>query len=206
MGDQAAIVLYGLAWCAFGILHSILAGDAAKKTLRPIFGVSYRLVYNLFAVLTTALVLWAGRALLAEVPDFDISRQTKLLLTVLSVAGWMFLFLGITRYDLGKFAGTESLRRAKNDLPPEDEQALITTGIHGYVRHPLYGAAILALWGAAWTPLGFWTAVFASAYLLVGAKLEERRLIQRFGPVYAEYRQRVPAFIPWRGRAITSRK
>jgi protein-S-isoprenylcysteine O-methyltransferase Ste14 len=106
---------------------------------------------------------------------------------VLSVAGWMFLFLGITRYDLGKFAGTESLRRAKNDLPPEDEQALITTGIHGYVRHPLYGAAILALWGAAWTPFGFWTAVFASAYLLIGAKLEERRLIQRFGSAYAEY-------------------
>lgn len=206
MGETGAIVLYGLAWVAFGCLHSGLAGQSAKDSLQPLLGAGYRLTYNLFAVVTAVLVLWAGRALFAEVPDFDISRQTKLLLTVLSVTGWMFLFLGITRYDLGKFAGTESLRRAKNDLPPEDEQALITTGIHGYVRHPLYGAAILALWGAAWTPFGFWTAVFASAYLLIGAKLEERRLIQRFGSAYAEYRQRVPAFIPWRGRAITSRK
>jgi len=38
-------------------------------------------------------------------------------------------------------------------------------------------------------------------YILVGVWLEERDLLRRFGAAYVEYRQRVPALIPWRGAA-----
>jgi len=74
-------------------------------------------------------------------------------------------------------------------------------GLHRYVRHPLYSAVFLVLWGAVWSPLGLMTAFFGSIYLVIGAWLEERRLIARYGDDYAAYRARVPAFIPWRGRA-----
>jgi hypothetical protein len=37
-----------------------------------------------------------------------------------------------------------------------------------------------------------------TAYLILGAKLEERKLIVKFGDRYRRYRQQVPAFIPRR--------
>lgn len=52
----------------------------------------------------------------------------------------------------------------------------------------------------AQTEFALATAVWGSVYLLIGALYEERRLADRYGDAYVEYRRRVPAFIPWRGR------
>jgi len=60
--------------------------------------------------------------------------------------------------------------------------------LHRFVRHPLYSAAFLILWG--------------SVYLVVGSHFEERFLERLYGDAYADYRRRVPAFVPWKGRAI----
>ncbi|MCJ7676604.1 MAG: hypothetical protein MUO35_02640, partial [Anaerolineales bacterium] len=37
-----------------------------------------------------------------------------------------------------------------------------------------------------------------TAYILVGSRLEERRLSAEFGEAYDEYRHRVPALLPLR--------
>jgi protein-S-isoprenylcysteine O-methyltransferase Ste14 len=61
----------------------------------------------------------------------------------------------------------------------ERQQKTITTGPYAYVRHPLYGAAILfffgvpLLLGSRW---GLWAAPIAIAILAVRAVLEEREL------------------------------
>ena len=48
-----------------------------------------------------------------------------------------------------------------------------------------------------------WSAYFGgSLYLVVGAAFEERGLLRLYGADYADYRRRVPAFIPWKGRAL----
>jgi protein-S-isoprenylcysteine O-methyltransferase Ste14 len=76
------------------------------------------------------------------------------------------------------------------------------------VRHPLYLGVGLGL-------LGFWLlsptgprSVFVACnlvYVLVGTRLEERKLLSRFGAAYARYQQRVPQFLPLKGRNLTGR-
>lgn len=192
VGEIAPAALYGLAWAVFGFLHSLLADERIKQRLRPRLGAAYRLAYNLFAALTMIAVFWAGYRLLGELPRYDLGGGVKIILTVLEIAGWGLGFLALGRYDLGRFAGTAYLR----DESLAENEPLIVAGLHRYVRHPLYSAAFLILWGAAWTPFGLMTAIYGSVYLLIGTALEERRLLARYGDAYADYKARVPAFVP----------
>src|SRR3546814_3776572 len=66
------------------------------------------------------------------------------------------------------------------------------------MRHPLYSALFLMLWGLARSPLGLATATWASVYLIVGSRIEEQRLIARYGDAYRTYRRATPAFLPWK--------
>ena len=78
---------------------------------------------------------------------------------------------------------------------------LFTGGLYAYVRHPRYtgmfcaavGAALIAGTPRLWTILAVWWVL-----ALVVIRLEERELAARFGPAYAAYRKRVPAFLPFR--------
>ena len=78
---------------------------------------------------------------------------------------------------------------------------LFTGGLYAYVRHPRYtgmfcavvGAALLAGTPRLWAILAVWWVL-----ALVVIRLEERELAARFGPAYAAYRKRVPAFLPFR--------
>ena len=80
---------------------------------------------------------------------------------------------------------------------------LLKDGIYGVIRHPRYASVILGTVGfalivnhlggyvvVAVSLLGLWPVIVA----------EERELAGRFGPAYAQYRERVPALIPRRRR------
>jgi protein-S-isoprenylcysteine O-methyltransferase Ste14 len=73
--------------------------------------------------------------------------------------------------------------------------------MHGYVRHPLYLGAYLYLLGGATSEFGMLTAFWGCFYLLVGTWFEERGLVAQYGRAYEEYKQKVPAIIPFKGRA-----
>ena len=63
-----AQAIYGLAWLSFGGVHSVFAGVAAKRRLDSLFGVYYRLAYNLWAGLHIAAVWALGGALIGDQP------------------------------------------------------------------------------------------------------------------------------------------
>ncbi len=183
--------LYALAWLAFGLGHSLLAG-------RVWLGRWSRLAYNAVAIASFAGVSAAGAATLADRPVFDLPGPALAGLAAVHLAGWAVLLLSARFYDLGRLGGLAQLRHP--EAPPDE--GLRLDGPHGWVRHPLYAGAFLILWGAAVNPLGLATACWGSLYLLAGTWCEERRLLRRYGPAYAGYRARVPAFVPWRGRII----
>ena len=70
------------------------------------------------------------------------------------------------------------------------------------LRLSLLAAALALLWGLPeLTDVSLVTRLILSAYLVIGARLEERKLIERYGEPYRAYRRRVPMFFPWkRGR------
>jgi protein-S-isoprenylcysteine O-methyltransferase Ste14 len=49
-------------------------------------------------------------------------------------------------------------------------------------------------------------AVATTGYILIAVQLEERDLVAHFGNAYREYRERVPAFIPFSGRRTAARE
>lgn len=190
---------YGAAWIVFGALHSLFSGASAKARLRPLFGPYYRIAFNLFALAAIVGVLAVGgwaygapRRLETIVPGAA--------MTGLGIVGWALMVFALREYDLGRFGGWTQVRNARSGVEEPEDEPLVTGGLHAYVRHPIYSAAFLILWGSAATDLGLATALWASLYLLIGARFEERRLRRLYGDAYGAYAERTPAFIPWRGR------
>ena len=193
--------IYALLWLSFGVVHSALASTPVKRILHPLFGRSYRLSYNLFSALHIGLILIAGRVWLGDTSaSLNLASQLDTIIVVCRWAGVGIILAALTQYDLGRFGGLTQLRRGSESSG--DEESLHITGLHRYVRHPLYLGAYLFLWGGAVDELGLQTALWGSLYLFIGTWFEERKLISLYGRHYVEYREKVPAILPIRGRAI----
>jgi protein-S-isoprenylcysteine O-methyltransferase Ste14 len=79
----------------------------------------------------------------------------------------------------------------------EHPGALVTGGIYGRVRHPIYTGVMLIVCGAAAVTsdvLSIAVAAAAVVALPVQARLEEEFLAARHGDAYVEYRQRTRRF------------
>ena len=198
-------MVYALAWLSFGAGHSALSGAAAKRRLGPVLGPYYRLGFNLVSVLHIALVWTLGRAMMGDAPPYAAGPWAAPwatgALTVVTLAGWVLLVAALREYDLGRFSGLKQIRDHRRGVHEAEDESLVTAGLHRFVRHPLYLGAHLILWGGAGDDFGLATAVWGSVYLFVGARYEERKLLQLYGADYRDYRRRVPALIPWKGRA-----
>ena len=71
-------------------------------------------------------------------------------------------------------------------------------GFYKLVRHPIMVGFIIAFWATPDMTTGH--ALFAAvttAYILIAIQLEERDLLTMLGEAYADYRDRVPALIPF---------
>src|SRR5262249_36624451 len=100
--------------------------------------------------------------------------------------------------DATRFFGLRQAWQREQTPPPE---SLHLGGPYRYVRHPLMACMLLFLWAHPVMPPAL---VLLSGgmtlYILLGIWLEERDLTRRFGMAYTDYRRRVPALVPWRGR------
>ena len=97
-------------------------------------------------------------------------------------------------FGIGSFTGLQKF----NGNSSENE-TLVTTGLYGYVRHPMYMFQILM---CLCTPVLSWDRVVLTlgiiSYLFsIGLPMEEKKLISKFGRGYQLYSEDVPAVIPW---------
>ena len=195
-----AQAIYALAWLSFGVVHSVLAGATAKRRLDSLFGVYYRLAYNLCAGLHIAAVWVFGGALMGDQANFAPAAAAENALLGVSVLGWVVLVMALREYDLGRFSGVAQIRAQKKGITLSEDEPLITGGLHLFVRHPLYLGVYLILWGGATGDFGLATAVWGSVYLVIGAAFEDRKLLVLYGDEFRDYKDRIPAVLPWRGR------
>ncbi len=195
-----AQAIYALAWLSFGVVHSVLAGVSAKRRLNSLFGVYYRLAYNLWAGLHIAAVWAFGGALMGDQANFAPAAPAETALLGVTVLGWVVLVMALREYDLGRFSGLAQIRAQRKGITLSEDEPLITSGLHRFVRHPLYLGVYLILWGGATGDFGLATAVWGSVYLVIGAGFEDRKLLVLYGDEFRDYKDRIPAVIPWRGR------
>ena len=82
----------------------------------------------------------------------------------------------------------------------KEQHELIQTGPYSLVRHPIYSGLLLAFLGTAIVHgelrgfIGFPLAVLGWAFKL---RQEESFMVQQFGSVYRDYKQRVKALVPF---------
>jgi len=109
------------------------------------------------------------------------------------LAGFSIYRSALLGFDRARVSGLAELE------PQQHDQKLVVTGIRTQVRHPIYLGHLCEVFG--WT-VG--TGSLALCALLVFAAItgaimlrkEDAELEQRFGDLYRQYRDRVPALLP----------
>ena len=109
-------------------------------------------------------------------------------LAVVAIGGSLLVW---TFHNLGKnLTDTVVTRR---------EHSLVTSGPYRWVRHPLYLACALGILGGSLaTANWFFVAVGAVVliFLYCRTRIEEAKLVERFGDDYRSYMRRVGRFLP----------
>jgi len=192
---MTGVVLYALLWVSFGGMHSVLTMPVVKAKLVPLFGRGYRLAYNIFALLHFLLVYAVGFTFVSH-QRFSVvdSNVAILAFGLIQLLGLFVMLLALRQYDLSAFSGFAQLRSRNQEA--ESVEPLNKAGMNKWVRHPLYSGLFLFVWSAATSPFGLCTAIFASLYLLIGSRYEEKKLVDLYGADYSHYKAKVPAFLP----------
>lgn len=212
---------YGFALAAFGVfglVHSIGAREPFKNALArrtsPFFVEHFwRLLYCTLSYV--ALYYGVGALHWARHPKNDVWLimypewlwQGMIVLHLGSIA-LMYVaflqseyleFLGLSQAGRGILALLgRPARRPKLELFGTDR--LMTSGVYGWVRHPMMMGGLLFLLtsGPSLNNL-IYSAMYAT-YMVIGGYYEERRLVRIFGHDYVCYQARVGAYMPrlWR--------
>ncbi|KPF53464.1 protein-S-isoprenylcysteine methyltransferase [Novosphingobium sp. AAP1] len=184
-------ILYAGAWAGFALCHSLTAGAGPSHGMGRLFGRGHRLAYNALAFVQIVVVLGLGRWLAQGNQPFAQPLWLTSLRWGMVVCGLVLGLFALRAYRLGPFVGWAQLRGEEDAA-----QDLAVAGLHRHMRHPLYTAALLLLWGRVDHELALATAIWASLYLAVGSHFEERRLLARYGEAYSRYRAITPRFFP----------
>ena len=108
---------------------------------------------------------------------------------VLGVTGGLLLV--VTFRTLGKNLTDTVVTRAAHRL--------VTRGPYGWVRHPFYVASALAIAANSLVTANWWVALTGGigfGLLVLRTRIEEEKLIERFGDDYKEYMKRTGRFLP----------
>lgn len=179
----------------YGLVHSLLASVRVKAAVRQRLGPAadryYRLAFNIFGFISLIPVL----ALPVFLPDrqlYSVPFPLDLPLLALQAAALIGLAVGVKETGAWSFLGFEQLFEGQPAKP-----RLVTSGLYRWVRHPVYSAGMVFIWAS---PLMTWDLLTLflglTAYLIVGALFEERKLLREYGSTYATYREQTPMFIP----------
>ena len=195
--------LLGLLWLGYFLFHSLCASLWLKARVAarwPGLMPYYRLGFNALAlvlILPPLALMWRlGGELLWEYQGiWDLLRFA---LMALALAGFAW---SMRYYDSREFFGLRQLQENLRQI--EDQERLHISPLHRYVRHPWYSLALVLIWTQEMDAARLISAVMLTGYLILGSRLEERKLLVYHGERYRRYLERVPGLIPMPHRHLT---
>lgn len=194
--------------CLFFLQHSVMVRRSVRARLAAVVperydgalysitsGIALAAAVLLFQPLGEPLFVLHGIARLAV---------TALALLALTALAWGALALG--GFDpLGLRPIRNHLRGPRPGQPLLRAKTFVVRGPYRWVRHPLYSSIAVLLWADPDVTVGRLAIAAAwTAWMIVGAVLEERDLVADFDGAYRRYQRQVPMLIPWRGRACAA--
>jgi methanethiol S-methyltransferase len=200
--DPIALIEIALAWAAYFSLHSLLAANMTKAWVGrhwPHWLPGYRVSFNLISIIALLPVLWLvyrnGGAWL-----WRWQGALGWLADGLAVAALIAFYASTRAYDMGEFLGFSQLRKAQG----AEAQTFTLSPFHRFVRHPWYCFGLVLLWTRDMNGPLLVSAVAITLYLVIGSRLEERKLIAQFGQRYRDYMNKVPGLLPLPWKYLTA--
>jgi protein-S-isoprenylcysteine O-methyltransferase Ste14 len=193
MDSMDANIAFVISFTAFAVVHSLTASSWLKSRAEVIMGGwyrHYRLIYSLFSVLTffPAFYIWTTNTPTSPV---IYSAPQPLHLPMNIIRGLCILGMGaaLLENDAMTFLGLKARMQGVGGLK--------RTRLYSIVRNPIFSFAILYFWARpVMTSLDLLVSVLVTAYFIIGAFHEEKRLLAEYGEEYAKYKKNVPMFIP----------
>ncbi len=186
--------------------HSVMVRRSVRARLAAVIPARYD---GAFYAITSGLVLTLVVVLYQRVdaPLFVLHGLPRLIVTttaLIAVASLAWAIYALRTFDP---FGIRPIRHHLRDGAacssagtPFRAKAFVVHGPFQWVRHPMYSAIIVLLWASPqMSPSRLELAALWTAYIYVGALLEERDLIAEFGEKYRQYCEKVPMLVPWRG-------
>ncbi|MFQ5831102.1 MAG: methyltransferase family protein [Candidatus Thorarchaeota archaeon] len=188
---QYFVILVGVA--VFGLQHSGLSTPRVKDWIIDRWGkTGYAQIYKF----TSVLALLGSFLSMGFWDWFYFIRSPELVQPALFLLGWGLIALGLVlAARASQVISVSTVADMRTDRKPE----LVTAGIYSRIRHPLYLATIILLFGMASVYPFSNVVVYAlllSAYVLVGTLLEERKLVIQYGQAYQDYREKTGFILP----------
>lgn len=116
-----------------------------------------------------------------------------------SALRWLAAAVGLACLGASIHCWLRMGRNWRMAVAPDQQTELVTTGLYGLVRHPIYALSILlmvcTLVVAPTAPVAL-MALIHIGLMLFKARNEERFLVGRHGAAYRSYMQRTGRFVP----------
>jgi methanethiol S-methyltransferase len=192
------IVLWML---VFAVVHSITANQRFKQVIVRLVGIRpyeglYRLFYNILSLVMLAPLFAYMQSISTML--YVVPQPFATVFRVLQLMGIIGLVVSLFQIDFWRFAGLRQLMALiTGGSLPLGAEMLQTGGLYGWVRHPLYFFALLALWFAPnMSNAGLVFNSAATLYFVFGSLIEERSMVHYYGAAYQSYQQKVAWLIP----------
>lgn len=186
----------------FGVLHTTFAHPFINKHIRKVLPGRYtRTLFMVVTGFSVSLIMSCWQNTGIELYSLPLSKRK---LDVISVTVFTLLYSGnvipFIKFGILGVFGLEQIFQKEHDPEKRSEgtQKLVTNGVYGIVRHPMYTVSMGAYGIAPRMTLDrAWIVLFCLVYLYtLGIPMEERKLVKEFGQPYVEYQKKVPAVIP----------
>ena len=197
------IVLLAICWIGYFALHSALASLTVKRRVAaawPQLVPYYRLAYNILASLLILPILW----LTYHDPGPMLWRwqgAAAWLANGLALAAIFGFLLSLKSYDMQEFLGLRQLHL--NLRKVEDQERFHLSPFHRYVRHPWYFFGLVLLWTRDMNATTLLSGAFITLYLIIGSRLEEKKLLVYHSDTYRRYMASVPGLVPLPWKTLT---
>ena len=115
----------------------------------------------------------------------------------LQIASWFFLAASLYLVIHGVYLLVK-LGKPRGDL--ENTSRLVTTGLYGLIRHPLYASLVYLGLGVYFKQVNGFTTLLAAVNtvaLFLTARAEEGEMIAKFGEDYRRYMKATKRFVPF---------
>jgi len=157
-----------------------------KRKHLPVFGVGPMIVCVMMILEIIGIIL------VRRMRGLD-SGEISVLKIPFFILGMIFIGLGITLWCLANFKSKIDVNIKSNSL--------VTSGVYGMVRNPIYAGIAIALTGILLLFNNLWLLVLPVIFWLwmtvILKMTEEKWLLDLYGQEYVEYCKRVNRCIPW---------